>query len=121
VAVVGIGDVGHALARYQGFSNRGFRIVLLFDNDNQKIGTKVGDFTIHNISDLVSMVREVGVQIAMLSVPVEYAQQVTNLLIEAGVKSILNYAPINISVPASVHVQYIDPVLHLQRMTYYLE
>ncbi|MFZ0533895.1 MAG: redox-sensing transcriptional repressor Rex, partial [Anaerolineales bacterium] len=121
VAVVGIGDVGHALARYQGFSNRGFRIVLLFDNDNQKIGTKVGDFTINNISDLVSMVREVGVQIAMLSVPVEYAQQVTNLLIEAGVKSILNYAPINISVPASVHVQYIDPVLHLQRMTYYLE
>jgi redox-sensing transcriptional repressor len=121
VAVVGIGDVGHALARYQGFSNRGFRIVLLFDNDNQKIGTKVGDFTIYNISDLVSMVREVGVQIAMLSVPVEYAQQVTNLLIEAGVKSILNYAPINISVPASVHVQYIDPVLHLQRMTYYLE
>jgi redox-sensing transcriptional repressor len=121
VAVVGIGDVGHALARYQGFSNRGFRIVLLFDNDNQKIGTKVGDFTINNISDLVSMVGEVGVQIAMLSVPVEYAQQVTNLLIEAGVKSILNYAPINISVPASVHVQYIDPVLHLQRMTYYLE
>jgi redox-sensing transcriptional repressor len=121
VAVVGIGDVGHALARYQGFSNRGFRIVLLFDNDNQKIGTKVGDFTIYNISELVSMVREVGVQIAMLSVPVEYAQQVTNLLIEAGVKSILNYAPINISVPASVHVQYIDPVLHLQRMTYYLE
>jgi redox-sensing transcriptional repressor len=121
VAVVGIGDVGHALARYQGFSNRGFRIVLLFDNDNQKIGTKVGDFIIYNISDLVSIVREVGVQIAMLSVPVEYAQQVTNLLIEAGVKSILNYAPINISVPASVHVQYIDPVLHLQRMTYYLE
>jgi redox-sensing transcriptional repressor len=121
VAVVGIGDVGHALARYQGFSNRGFRIVLLFDNDNQKIGTKVGDFIIYNISDLVSIVQEVGVQIAMLSVPVEYAQQVTNLLIEAGVKSILNYAPINISVPASVHVQYIDPVLHLQRMTYYLE
>ncbi len=97
VAVVGIGDVGHALARYQGFSNRGFRIVLLFDNDPQKIGTNVGDFIINNISDLVKMIREVGVQIAMLSVPVEHAQQVTNLLIEAGVKSILNYAPINIS------------------------
>jgi len=121
VAVVGIGDVGHALARYQGFSNRGFRIVLLFDNDPQKIGTNVGEFFINNISNLVKMIQESGVQIAMLSVPVEHAQQVTNLLIEAGVKSILNYAPINISVPASVHVQYIDPVLHLQRMTYFLE
>jgi redox-sensing transcriptional repressor len=121
VAVVGIGDVGHALARYQGFSNRGFRIVLLFDNDPQKIGTKVGEFTIQDISKLVSKIREADVQIAMLSVPVDFAQSVTNSLVEAGVKSILNYAPINISVPSGIHVQYIDPVLHLQRMTYYLE
>jgi redox-sensing transcriptional repressor len=121
VAVVGIGDVGHALARYQGFSNRGFRIVLLFDNDPQKIGKDVGGFTILGISDIVAKIQEAGVQIAMLSVPVEYAQQVTNLLVNAGVRAILNYAPINISVPPNVHVQYIDPVLHLQRMTYYLE
>ena len=121
VAVVGIGDVGHAFARYQGFTNRGFRIALLFDNDPQKIGSKVGDFTIHNISDLVSMVRSAGLQVAMLSVPMDQAQSVTNLLVEAGIHSILNYAPINISVPNNVHVQYIDPVLHLQRMTYYLE
>ncbi len=121
VAVIGIGDVGHALARYQGFANRGFRIAMLFDSDPQKIGTKVGEFTVKNISDVVPMIRQASVQIAMLSVPADHAQQVTNLLVEAGVKSILNYAPINISVPVSVHVQYIDPVLHLQRMTYYLE
>jgi len=121
VAIVGIGDVGHALARYQGFSNRGFRIVLLFDNDPKKIGTNVGEFTVQDISDMVPKIKEAGVQIAMLSVPVEHAQQVTNLLLEAGVQAILNYAPINISVPVNVHVQYIDPVLHLQRMTYYLE
>jgi redox-sensing transcriptional repressor len=121
VAIVGIGDVGHALARYQGFSNRGFRIVLLFDNDPNKIGTNVGEFTVQDISDMVPKIKEAGVQIAMLSVPVEHAQQVTNLLLEAGVQAILNYAPINISVPVNVHVQYIDPVLHLQRMTYYLE
>ena len=121
VAVVGIGDVGHALARFQGFSNRGFRIVLLFDNDPQKIGTNVGGFTIHNISDIVTKIREARVQIAMLSVPVEHAQNVTDLLVEAGIKAILNYATINIFVPSNVHVQYIDPVLHLQRMTYYLE
>ena len=120
VAVVGIGDVGHALARYQGFANRGFRIVLLFDNDPQKIGLQVGDFTILGLSDMVQKIKEAEVQIAMLSVPVEHAQSVTNLLVEAGVTAILNYAPINISVPSNVHVQYIDPVLHLQRMTYYL-
>ncbi len=121
VAVVGIGDVGHALARYQGFSNRGFRIVLLFDSDQRKIGTKVGEFTVQNISNVVPMIRQSGVQVAMLSVPADQAQNVTNSLVEAGVKSILNYAPINITVPVNVHVQYIDPVLHLQRMTYYLE
>jgi redox-sensing transcriptional repressor len=121
VAVIGIGDVGHALARYQGFSNRGFKIVLLFDNDPHKVGTKVGDFTIHNIAEIVTMVKEADVKLAMLSVPVEHAQIVTDLLVKAGVKAILNYAPINISVPADVYVQYIDPVLHLQKMTYYLE
>jgi redox-sensing transcriptional repressor len=121
VAVVGIGDVGHALARYQGFSNRGFRIVLLFDNNPNKIGTNVGEFIVQDFSTMVTQIRTSGVQIAMLSVPVDQAQLVTNLLLEAGVKSILNYAPINISVPSGVRVQYIDPVLHLQRMTYYLE
>jgi len=121
VAVIGIGDVGHALARYQGFSNRGFRVVLLFDNDPKKIGTQVGDFLVQDLSTMVTKIKEAGVQIAMLAVPVDQAQQVTNLLSEAGVKSILNYAPINIIVPSGVRAQYIDPVLHLQRMTYYLD
>jgi redox-sensing transcriptional repressor len=120
VAVVGIGDVGHALARYQGFANRGFKIALLFDNDPQKIGTTVDGFVIQDLSTIVTKIQDAGVLIAMLAVPVDQAQHVTNLLIQAGVKSILNYAPINISVPAGVRVQYIDPVLHLQRMTYYL-
>jgi len=121
VAVIGIGDVGHALARYQGFSNRGFRIVLLFDNDPKKIGTRVGEFLVQDLSTMVTKIKEAGVQIAMIAVPVDHAQQVSNLLSEAGVKSILNYAPINITVPSGVRVQYIDPVLHLQRMTYYLD
>jgi redox-sensing transcriptional repressor len=121
VAVVGIGDVGHALARYQGFSNRGFRIVLLFDNSSDKVGMYVDDFIIQDLSSLVFQIQSAGVQIAMLSVPVDQAQMVTNLLVEAGVKSILNYAPINITVPSDLRVQYIDPVLHLQRMTYYLD
>ena len=121
VAIVGIGDVSHALARYQGFTNRGFRIVMLFDNSPAKIGKHVDDFIVQDISSMVTQIRDANVQIAMLSVPVDQAQMVTNLLVDAGVKSILNYAPINITVVSGVRVQYIDPVLHLQRMTYYLE
>src|SRR4030066_532449 len=81
VAVVGIGDVGHALARYQGFSNRGFRIVLLFDNDPQKIGKNVGGFIIQDLSTMVTKIHDAHVQIAILSVPVDQAQLVTNLLV----------------------------------------
>jgi redox-sensing transcriptional repressor len=121
VAVIGIGDVGHALARYQGFSERGFRIVLLFDNDPMKVGTSVGGFVIQDLSSMITQISSAGVQVAMLSVPKDQAQLVANQLVQAGVKSILNYAPINIAVPNGVRVQYIDPVLHLQRMTYYLE
>lgn len=120
VAIIGVGDVGHALARYQGFTNRGFRIVLLFDNDPDKIGKQVGEFTINDMRDLVTIIQSDGVKIAMLAVPVAHAQDVTNLLIQAGVKCILNHAPVNILVPTDVKVQYIDPVLHLQRMSYYL-
>jgi redox-sensing transcriptional repressor len=121
VAIIGVGDVGHALARFQGFSNRGFRIVMLFDNNPQKIGTNVGGFIIQDISGMVTKLKDANVQVALLTVPVAQAQSVTNLLVQAGIRSILNYAPINISVPAGVRVQYIDPILHLQRMTYYLE
>jgi redox-sensing transcriptional repressor len=65
-------------------------------------------------------IRERGIQIAMIAVPAEKAQQVANQLIEAGVRAILNYAPINLNVPSNVHVQYIDPVIGMQRMTFYL-
>ena len=121
VAVVGVGAVGHALVRYQGFSNRGFRIVMIFDVDPSKIGTRVGEFVVEDAAKLTDRVRAAKLRIAMLAVPATVAQDVADRLVQAGVKAILNYAPINISVPPDVHVQYIDPVLHLQRMTYYLE
>lgn len=120
MAVVGAGDVGHALARYQGFADRGFRVSMVFDNDPQKIGMQIGPYQIQDIENLVEAVRQAGIRIAMLAVPAEYAQEVTNKLVEAGVKAILNYAPINLNVAPDVKVQYIDPVIHLQRMSYYL-
>jgi len=121
VAVVGMGDIGHAIARYQGLNNRGFNVVLLFDHDPAKIGEKVGDLAIRDVKEMVSAIRAEDVKMAMLAVPAPAAQQVADKLVEAGVKAILNYAPVSISLPSHVHLQYIDPVIGLQRMSYYLD
>ena len=120
VAVVGAGDMGHALARYQGFVNRGFRVAMVFDNDPNKVGQQVGEFIVQDTSTLVETIQAAGIQVAMLTVPASAAQAVTDMLIKAGVKAILNYAPISLSVPEGVRVRPIDPAVHLQRMTYYL-
>lgn len=121
VAVIGMGDMGHALARYQGFTNRGFRVAMVFDSDPAKVGERVGDFIIQDAREMVPAIRTAGIRIAMICVPAQAAQEVADKLVEAGVKAILNYAPISLSVPADVHVQYIDPAIGLQRMTYYLD
>ena len=121
VVIVGMGDMGHALARYNGFSNRGFIIKMLFDNDPKKIGQKVGDFEILDISTLAEKIKQNKIKIAMVTVPAAAAQEVAEQLVKAGVKAILNYAPTSITVPAGVRVQHIDPATHLQRMTYYLD
>ncbi len=121
VAIVGMGDMGHALARYQGFKDRGFRVAMVFDNDPQKIGQRVGEFEILDAAKMVETIRQAGIVIAMLCVPASAAQEVTNQLIEAGVRAVLNYAPISLNVPEGARVQYIDPAIGLQRMAYYLE
>lgn len=121
VAIVGMGDIGHALARYNGFANRGFHINLVFDNDPEKIGQKVGGYEILDTATLVEKVKQNKIKVAMLTVPAASAQEMTDQLVKAGVKAILNYAPISLNVPRGVYVQYIDPVTHLQRMTYYLD
>ncbi|HBX68468.1 MAG TPA: redox-sensing transcriptional repressor Rex [Chloroflexi bacterium] len=120
MAVIGAGDVGHALARYHGFRDRGFQVALIFDSDPEKIGSMIGDFVIQDVTNMVTSIREAGVKVAMVTTPAAYAQDVTDKLVEAGVKAILNYAPIRINAPANVRVQYIDPATHLQRMSYYL-
>jgi redox-sensing transcriptional repressor len=120
VALVGAGDMGHALVRYQGFADRGFRIVMVFDNDPTKIGHKAGNYIVENTDGMVEKIRAAGVKVAMLTVPAAVAQETAERLVKAGVKAILNYAPISLNVPPDVRVQHIDPATHLQRMTYYL-
>ncbi|MBI5823004.1 MAG: redox-sensing transcriptional repressor Rex [Chloroflexi bacterium] len=120
VALIGAGDIGHALANYQGFQNRGFRIAAIFDNNKEKIGEKIGDFVVQDTDKIVETIKAANIKIAMLTVPAAAAQSVADKLVQAGVKAILNYAPISLNVPNNVKVQYIDPSTHLQRMTYYL-
>jgi redox-sensing transcriptional repressor len=120
IAVVGAGDIGSAVARYQGFANRGMQVAMIFDNNPGKIGSRIGTFTVLDIAKLESEVQKAGIRVAMIATPSEKAQEVADKLVSTGVLAILNYAPINLSVPENVHVQYIDPVIHLQRMTYYL-
>ncbi|MEZ4666689.1 MAG: redox-sensing transcriptional repressor Rex [Anaerolineae bacterium] len=120
VALVGAGDLGSALAHYRGFSDRGFHIACIFDNAPQKIGTNIGSFTVHSIDTMQALIQERGIKIAMIAVPADKAQDVADKLIVAGVRAILNYAPMTLNVPTDVRVQYIDPVVQLQRMTYYI-
>lgn len=121
IAIIGAGDVGRALARYQGFLNRGFRVRLIFDDDTQKIGKLIGGYEIFDMRNMEEIIKETGVLIAMLAVPAAAAQSVADKLVDAGVKAIVNYAPIQINTPTGIRVQYLDPAIHLQKLTYYLK
>lgn len=120
VALVGAGDLGHAIAHYGGFEGRGFRVACVFDSNPQKIGRRLGKFEICDAATVAEKLSEMGVRIAIVAVPAGAAQSVVDDLVRGGVRAILCYAPITVTVPPEVHVQYIDPVVHLQRMTYYL-
>lgn len=121
VAVIGAGNLGHAIVHYQAFVNHGFRVAMIFDNDAKRINTRVDNFVIQDTDNLVELIQQAKIKIAMLTVPAYSAQAVTDNLVKAGIKAILNYAPITLNVPGNVHVQYVDPVIFLQKMTYYLE
>ena len=121
VVLVGAGDLGHALASYRGFAGRGFKIAAVFDRDPDKIGQNLSkELIIEDVSDQPDRVMEAGWQIAIIAVPAEEAQGVAATLMEAGVKAILNYAPISLIAPSGVRVEQIDPAVHLQHLTYYL-
>ncbi|MBN8580934.1 MAG: redox-sensing transcriptional repressor Rex [Anaerolineae bacterium] len=120
VVVIGAGDMGHAVVNYQGFNDRGFHIVAIFDNDKEKVGHEIGKFKVEDAETMIERIKSMGVKVAMLAVPAAAAQAAADQLVQAGVRAILNYAPISLNVPNNVKVQYIDPSIHLQRMTFYL-
>ena len=120
VALVGAGFLGHALASYRGFQRRGFVITCVFDNDPAKVGKQAGELVVQDAAAMEAKLRAEGIQIAILAVPAAAAQETTDRLVAAGVKAILSYAPVSLTVPPGVHVSYSDPVVQLQQMTYHL-
>ena len=121
VVLVGAGYLGHALASYAGFENRGFRIVGVFDSDSAKVGAHIGDSTVQATAAIPQVVHKYRCQIAIIAVPATTAQTVADQLIMAGIQSILCYAPRTLNVPPAVRVEYIDPVISFQHMTFYLD
>lgn len=120
MALVGAGDLGHALVNYGGFRQRNFHIDAVFDNDAHKIGMTLGTLTIEEQSRIPERVRELEIYMGIIAVPARAAQAVADLLIQGGVRAILCYAPITLSLPDNIRVEYIDPLLALQSMTYYI-
>lgn len=120
VALVGIGDLGHAIARYPGFPERGFNICCIFDSDPKKIGLKVGRLEVQSMDNMVEIIRAAGIRVAMVTVPSRAAQAVADELVKAGVKAILNYAPVPLIVPDGIRVETVSPIIQMEHMTYYL-
>ncbi len=121
VALVGAGHLGIALSNYNRYTNEKMSIAAIFDTDREKIGTQVGNLIIQHIDELEQAVREKGIRIGMITVPAPYAQGVADRLVEAGVKGILNFAPVSLLVPSDVHLRSADVTTELQSLAYYIE
>ena len=120
VVLVGFGNLGQAIAHYEGFREKGLDIVALFDADPNKVGMAVGNLHVRPDNEMAEVVRRAHARLAIVAVPANRAQDVVDRLVAAGVRAILNYAPIIVQVPDGVWVRHIDPVSLLHSMTYYL-
>ena len=119
VVIVGIGNLGQALANYAGFSSRGFRIVALLDSDPERVGHHVGGLRIAGFDELESLVASDRIAIGVIATPAAAAQAVCDRLVAAGVTSILNFAPTVLSVPDGVDVRKVDLSIELQILAYH--
>ena len=118
-ALVGVGNLGSAVLSYPGFGVFGLDIVAAFDSDSEKIGKKVGDVVIEDVANLGSL-EDRNVRLGIVAVPSEAAQETADLLVEAGVRGILNFSPCNVVVPKKVKVATLDIAMELARLPYYV-
>src|SRR4051794_11688313 len=119
VALIGVGNLGQALAGYAGFASRGFRIAALIDADPSRIGTTILGLVVRDIADLAEIVAQERIAIAVLATPASAAQEVSDRLVEAGVTSILNFAPVVLNVPPHVDVRKVDLAAELQILSFH--
>jgi redox-sensing transcriptional repressor len=119
VVIVGVGNLGHALANYRGFTARGFDVVALVDADESKVGERIGTITVEAMDDLPRIVADRDVAIGIIAVPAAAAQEVADRLVTAGVTSILNFAPTVLTVPDGVSLRKVDLSIELQILSFY--
>ena len=120
IIIVGVGKIGAALAQYEGFQQRGFHVVGLYDSDPAKIGREMYGLTIRAITDLAEDNRERPVDIAVLAVPADAAQRVLDQVVAAGVTGIMSFAPIQLHVPADVTLNAVNMAMELERLSFAL-
>lgn len=119
VVLIGVGNLGQALVGYAGFGSRGFRIAALLDNDPVRVGTQIAGITVRHLDELAAVVAADDISIAVLATPAAAAQPVCDRLVQAGVTSILNFAPCVLAVPADVDVRKVDLSLELQILSFH--
>lgn len=119
VLIAGVGNLGHALADYRGFAQRGFQVVALVDVASDKVNDRVGGLRVEHIDDLAEIVRREDVAIGVICTPAAAAQEVADRMVAAGIRSILNFAPAVITVPDEVSVRKVDLSIELQILAYY--
>ena len=120
VALAGVGNLGSALLAYRGFQGRGFLFRVIVDTDPRKIGRTAQGLTIASAQQLVPLARKHQIQIGLIAVPVESAQAVCDQLVEAGVRAIVNFAPVHLEVPAGVRLRVVDLAIELESLAFYL-
>jgi redox-sensing transcriptional repressor len=120
VALVGVGNLGSAFLSHERFKKHGFDIVVSFDADKSKIGKIYNNVEIRNIADLKESINEFGVKIAIITAPAQFAQEVVDLLVESGIKAILNFAPTTLRVPEKVILRNVDLSLELEALSFFL-
>jgi redox-sensing transcriptional repressor len=118
VLLVGAGNLGRALCSYRGFDRRGFRLVAVFDLDPAKIGHTQGDFVIRPLSEIPAAVRDQNAKLAIIAVPADAAQDVADQLVEAGVRGLLNFAPVSINLPSGVALTTVDVAVQLEQLSF---
>jgi redox-sensing transcriptional repressor len=119
VLIAGLGNLGHALANYRGFTERGFRIAGLVDADRSKVGEVIDGIGVRHVDDLPAIVAEEDIAIGLICTPAGAAQDVADRMVEAGIRSILNFAPAIISVPQTVSLRKVDLSIELQILAFY--